>query len=107
MALEGLCIVLRRMSYPNRLLDLVAEFGRGRAELSIIFNQTWQFILDNWGHLLTDLDPAWLIEEVLDGSCAAIGALCPPAKPVGFIDGTARAMCRPSAGQRLVYSGHK
>ena len=36
--LEGLYILLRRLAYPNRLEDLESIFGRGVAELSIIFS---------------------------------------------------------------------
>ncbi len=36
--MEGLMIMLRRLTYPNRLCDLVPTFGRAEAELSMIFN---------------------------------------------------------------------
>ena len=36
--MEGLLILLRRLTYPNRLCDLVKIFGRSQSEISLIFN---------------------------------------------------------------------
>ena len=36
--MESLMILLRRLSYPNRLSDLVQLFGRRKSELSLVFN---------------------------------------------------------------------
>ena len=36
--MEALMILLRRLSYPNRLSDLVQLFGRRKSELSLVFN---------------------------------------------------------------------
>ena len=36
--LEGLAILLRRLAYPNRLVDLTMLFGRDEPELSAIIN---------------------------------------------------------------------
>ena len=36
--MEGLMVMLRRLTYPNRWCDLVNIFGRSEAELSILFN---------------------------------------------------------------------
>ena len=35
--MEALMVMLRRLTYPNRLCDLVALFGRTEFELSLIF----------------------------------------------------------------------
>jgi hypothetical protein len=37
--MEGLMILLRRFSYPNRWRDLVPFFGRAEEELSVIFSK--------------------------------------------------------------------
>ena len=37
-SLDALCICLRRLSYPNRLIDLMAIFGNSEGSLSRIFN---------------------------------------------------------------------
>ena len=52
---EGLCAVLRRLSYPNRLSDLVPDFGRAPSELSLIVNGTIEKILENNAHHLNRL----------------------------------------------------
>ena len=36
--IEGLCILLRRLAYPNRLKDSESLFGRGVSQLSVIVN---------------------------------------------------------------------
>ena len=36
--MEGLLILLRRLTYPNRLCDLVKIFGHSQSELSLILN---------------------------------------------------------------------
>ena len=40
--LEGLCILLRRLAYPNRLEDIEGVLGRGVSELSVIIKyKSW------------------------------------------------------------------
>lgn len=46
--LEGLCILLRRLAYPNHLEDLEGIFGRSVSELSVITNFVWEFLYDRW-----------------------------------------------------------
>ncbi|XP_050509690.1 uncharacterized protein LOC126886722 isoform X2 [Diabrotica virgifera virgifera] len=78
--LEGLCILLRRLAYPSRLCDLEQLFRR------------------NHGYLLRDLgNLPWLNREKLSAysnSIAAKGAAVQNCW--GFIDGTARPICRPT-----------
>ena len=57
---EGLCVLLRRLSYPNRLGDLSEFFGRSISELSYIFNGILDFVYNAHSHLLTDLNQTWL-----------------------------------------------
>ena len=51
---EGLCVLLKRLSYPNRLGDLSEIFGRSISELSYIFNGILDFVDNAHSHLLTD-----------------------------------------------------
>lgn len=84
----ALCILLRRLSYPNRLLDLTLIFNRPLREISIIFNWILRDVLAKWEHLLSDLDQWWLSPEYLDTYCSAIEAKGAPLKKCwGFIDG--------------------
>ena len=38
---EALMVMLRRLSYPDRLCDLVALFGQSESELSLVFCTVW------------------------------------------------------------------
>ena len=38
--LEGMLVMLRRLSYPNKFREMTEEFGRSKAALSLIFNET-------------------------------------------------------------------
>ena len=108
--LEGLCVVLRRLAYPNRRFDLESIFGCGEAELSVIFNTTLGFLYNEWNGLITDIarqKQGWLSAERIAESCAAVRRVCPLDHVWGFIDGTAIPIARPKLHQRLWYSGHK
>ncbi|RLN60722.1 hypothetical protein BBJ28_00023087 [Nothophytophthora sp. Chile5] len=70
---EALCIVLRRMCFPNRLKELTMEFGRHWTLLSSIINQTIGLLYDRFKIKLDGFylygDPAypltsWLISPV-------------------------------------------
>ena len=106
--LEALCIVLRRLCYPNRFADLIPRFGRPVPQLSMIFKQTLDFLILEWDHLLSDLNQTWLSPERLRFFADVIHAKGAPLDCVwGFIDGTLKACCRPMRNQRFVYNGHK
>ena len=102
--IEGLCVVLRRLSYPNRYHDIIPIFGRSKGELCIIFNEVLTLIHNNFGNLLSNLNQTWLASENLSMFADAIhnkgGALT---NCWGFIDGTVRPICRPTHFQREVY----
>lgn len=65
--MEGLCILLRRLAYPNRLSDLEPLFGLSAVALSGIINHMVDTIFVNKGHLLGDLrNIPYLDEERLN-----------------------------------------
>ena len=108
--LEGLCILLRRMSYAACTFDVGDYFGRGAADISIITNIMLSCLYDRWTRLLVDLSEhtrpgRWLSLAKLREAAAAVHRNGPLVW--GFIDGTARQIRRPKRGQRLWYSGHK
>ncbi|XP_050515978.1 uncharacterized protein LOC126890879 [Diabrotica virgifera virgifera] len=107
--LEGLCILLRRLAYPSRLCDLEQLFRRSATSISEISNYVNNHIYRNHGYLLRDLgNLPWLNREKLSAysnSIAAKGAAVQNCW--GFIDGTARPICRPTELQEEYYSGHK
>ena len=108
--LEGLCLVLARLSNPNRNFDLEDDFSRGRAALSVVFNETLGFLYRRWRHLFEDLGQHtghWLTPARLRELAQAVEAKCSLENVFGFVDGTCRRICRPQRNQRIWYSGHK
>ncbi|CAN7990929.1 unnamed protein product [Ixodes hexagonus] len=110
---EALCIVLRRLAYPNRLFDLEGLFNRHSSTLSSISNIIMSQIDERCGHLLSDMNShSWLSLAKLEMcSQEELHAVNNKGAPLhncwGFIDGTARPICRPSKNQKLYFYGHK
>ena len=46
--LKGVCILLHRLSYSGRRVEAGEWFGRGEADISIIFNEMADFIFNRW-----------------------------------------------------------
>lgn len=64
--LAGLCMVLRRLAYPNRLRDL-NMFGYSPQSLSLIINRVLDIINNTHGHLLSDLQQVpWLNQHRME-----------------------------------------
>ena len=106
--IEGLCVLLRRLTYPCRYSDLIPRFGRPIPELSMIYNIVLDHIYNTHGHRISQwnnpiLDPVSLerYAEAIHDKGAALDNC------IGFIDGTVRSICRPGELQRVVYKGHK
>ena len=105
---EALCVLLRRLAYPCRYLDIIPTFARSVPELSIIFNQTLEFIYEQWCRLLQNFNQAWLSLENLQLFANAIHAQGAALDNCWrFVDGTVRPTCRPGQNQRILYNGHK
>ena len=49
---EGFLLLLRRLNYPYRLVDLVFEFALTKSRLSMLLDLVSTFIWDNHKHLL-------------------------------------------------------
>lgn len=100
-----LCVLLRRLSYPNRLSDIVKEFGVEQTQISRIIKFALNHVLNQKGYLLSDLK-VW--KDQIETFSSAIFRKCHTyATCIGFVDGTVRPICRPTEGQKYVYSGHK
>lgn len=64
--INGLCVLLKRLAYPNRLVDLEPIFGYSYRSLSSIANKIMEIIILNKGHLLQHLGAnPWLNENKL------------------------------------------
>ena len=106
--IEGLCIYLKRLTYPCRLSDMIHRFGRAVPELSMISSNVEQWIykhhhhrITRWNETLLNSDALQLYAEAISQSGAAL------TNCFGFVDGTVRPICRPGDNQRIVYNGHK
>ena len=105
---DALCMVLLRSSYPNRLCDLEAFFGRPTSALSLLINRTVHILCNKHRQRLTSFDMPWLRQNHLQQYADVIhekGA--PLVNCIGFIDGSVRPICRPTQHQRVCYNGHK
>ena len=101
---EALCIMLKRLAYPNRYGDLMAIFPRSNCSLSQIFNFMIKHVLQKKGHVLTDVNQPWLsIECIRKLSETLVSKGCPYKNCFGFLDGTVRGICMPTYNQRNVF----
>ena len=106
--MEGLCMLLRRLAYPCRYIDLIARFGRPVPEICMMTNKVLNFIFENHGHRITQWNNTILNPECLEQYAEAIYAKGAALNNCfGFVDGTVRPICRPNENQRQVYNGHK
>ena len=107
-AMEGLCILLKRLAFPCRYTDMVPSFGRNPTEICLIFNTVLDYVYLHHHHRLKSwiqnvLQPAML--QLYAAQIHAKGA--PLQNCFGFVDGTLLRITRPTVNQRLVYNGHK
>ncbi len=103
--LEGLCCLLCRLAYPNRLVDMQPLFGRSEPDLSTIVKNTLEDVYAAHHDKLGDIFQPWIHHSefaycVLDRGAALTNIW-------GFIDGTLKGVCRPGITQCDLYSGHK
>ena len=105
---EGLCIVLSRLAYPCRYVDMVPLFGRSVPQFSMIFNQTIDLIDSSHKHRLSDLNQGWLSPRCLIAFADLVHRKGASLDNIwGFIDGTVPTCCGPKVNQRILYNGHK
>lgn len=122
---EALCILLRRLAYPNRfvknnftifvfvlmhferLSDLMQFFPRGISALSLIVNAMVDHILSAKGDVLESVNPSWMSRENIRVYCRSLRLKGSPyPRCFGFLDGTVRSNCRPVYNQRQVKTFH-
>ena len=94
-AIEGLCIVLRRLVFPVRYLDMVDLFGRSRAGLSRINRHMMAWLYARWHHL-AEFDAARVLPNV-ETWAAAVREKAPDTfrYVCMFLDGHVQFTCRP------------
>ena len=94
-SIEGLCIMLRRLVFPTRYMDLVQLFGRSRAALSRINRYMMAWLYMRWHHL-SEFDSARVL-PVADLWSNAVAEKAPDAYEhvMMFLDGHLQFTCRP------------
>ena len=70
--LEVLCLVLRRLAYPCRYVDLEDMFQRPSIEIGLLFNIGVDYIDTNFRGRLTDPAQPWLTVPKLMEYCQAV-----------------------------------
>ena len=102
--IEGLCMLLQRLSSPCRYGDMLLRFARPVPVLSMVTNTVLDYIYGTHGHRITQwnntvMSPAHF--QVYANAVSAKGS--PLDNCFGFIDSTVRPICRPTEDQRVVY----
>lgn len=106
--IEGLCMLLKRFSYPCRYSDMIHRFARPVPEISMITNTVMDHIFVTHGHRISRWNFDILSPAMLQEYAAVIHEKGAPLDNCfGFIDGTVRPISRPGQHQRVVYNGHK
>ena len=106
--IEGLCMLLRRFSYPCRYSDMISRFGRPVPELCMITNEVMDNIFNNHGHRISQWNDDVLSLHLLQEYADVIHAKGAPLENCfGFIDGTVRPIAHPDQHQRIVYNDYK
>ena len=93
--MTGLCIALKRLTYPCRYSDMIPTFGVSVPELCMIYNTVIDYIFNEHGHLISHWNYTLLNPESLQryaDSIAAKGAALQNC--FGFVDGTVRPICK-------------
>lgn len=106
--IEGLCLLLKRLTYPCRYYDMIHRFARPVPELCMLSNVVLDWIYENHGHHLTEWNQPFLSPIALEQYSQAISRMGSPlTNCFGFVDGTVRPISRPEENQCIVYNGHK
>ena len=106
--MEGLCMLLKRLSYPCRYGDLIYRFGRPVPVFSMATNHVLDYIYNTHNHLITQWNHTLLSPRALEVYAETIhGKGAALENCFGFVDGTVRPIARPDEHQRIMYNGHK
>ena len=106
--MEGLCILLKRLSFPCRYSDMALRFGRNPTELCLIFNHVLDFVYRTHQHRLNSWNQPFLNPRALEHYAQSIHSRGAPLENCfGFVDGSLCKIARPKNNQREVYNGHK
>ena len=106
--MERLCMLLRRLSFPCRYLDMIPRFAKAVPVISMVTNTVVDFLYNIHGHRITRWNHDILGPDQMEIHAAAIAARGAPLQNCFcFIDGTVRPITRPGENQRVLYNRHK
>ena len=89
--MEGLCMLLKRLSYPCRYGDLIYRFGRPVPVFSMATNHVLDYIYNTHNHLITQWNHTLLSPRALEVYAETIhGKGAALENCFGFVDGTVR-----------------
>ena len=104
--IEAFAIMLRRLAYPSRLIDLELLFGISYSTICTIFNEMIVLLYSKYNEGIRLTRNHLRPYNLRRFSEAIIQKGSPYTEVVGFIDGTLNAVCRPGENQGSVYNGH-
>jgi hypothetical protein len=98
-------LLLRRLAWSSRLVDLAEEFGMDRSSISMLLNHLFTELASRFRDhlkLWSGLTPARVLLYA-----TAVTAHSPGVRQIwGFVDGTTRPIARPNVDEKASYSGH-
>jgi hypothetical protein len=115
---KAFLLMLYRMAYPRRIVDMERIFGREYSTLSRIFNHVVYLLDEQHGHLVTD-NLAFFAPRFRDYNRVILAKIAEmnngniPQRErftALFVDGTVRQICRPAGNdnvQRAAFCGRK
>jgi hypothetical protein len=106
-AVEAVCILLHRLAHPMAAGLMVKFFGRSRTAISRIATFMSKFIHLNFRHLLQWPTAILTQERLVHYAWASHRVVGVMPNVIGYIDGTLRQVCRPTHGQRSIYTQRK
>jgi nuclease HARBI1 len=102
---NALAVYLAYLAFPVRQETLAQQFGRSRTSVCLVINALAQILYDRYA-LKVSCDLAMWVARATTYAHVISTRIPFFNTIVGFIDGTARQICRPIRDQRQVYSGH-
>ena len=104
---EGLCMILKQMSFPCCYSDMIYRFRQPAPILSMVTNQVEEYIYQAQGHKLTQWNNLLLNPATPQRYAVAIARKGAPLENCSGFVFTVRPICRPNENQSTVYNGHK
>ena len=104
----ALCLLLIRLSYPQRIFTLTQTFHRSEAWISTVYNDVCVHLFQEYKELVAWHPMLNNPKRLKRYAKAVLRQLDLPYTAIwGFVDGTFRGVCQPQEEQEKIYSGYK